>query len=278
MICYLCTAENPIDGRYCQNCGALLQGQRGAPLQAHDFQPANAPYSGRGGTSGKAIGSLVCGLVVVFFPLSIVAIILGHWALAEIHHSGGRLTGRGMALAGLILGYAGISVVPLIFVGITLIPNIRHTQMRTNEAATVQSMRKIQYAENEFQDSYANGFSPDLETLARDGSGEDSCSHAALIADTLASGHAEGYTLTYLATGPEIFQQGAGARGCSRPGSKAFEIHAEPINRGRTGQFSFFTDQTGIIRFSSKGPATAKSAIYQRRFAQNLQIAPAANF
>jgi hypothetical protein len=263
MICYLCTAENPIDGRYCLNCGALLQGQRGAPLQPHDFAPANAPYTGPGGTSGKAIGSLVCGLVVVFFPLSIVAIILGHWALGEIRRSGGRLTGRGMATAGLILGYSGISVVPLIIIASVAIPGMRNIRMRKNENAAAQSIRRILDAENEYNDSYANGFSPNLETLAGDGSGEDSCSHAGLIDEMLASGKTEGYKLTYVATGPDVFAQGAGARGCTRPGSKTFEIHAVPIKRGSTGQFTLFADQSGMIHSSYKSEATAKSARYR---------------
>ena len=263
MICYLCTAENPIDGRYCQNCGALLQGQRGAPLQPGDFEPANAPYMGRGGTSGKAVGSLVCGLIVVFFPLSIAAIILGHWALAEIRRSGGKLTGRGLAIAGLILGYSGISVVPLIIIGSVAVPAMRNVRMRRNENAAAQSIRKILNAENEFNDSYANGFSPNLETLAGDGSGEDSCSHAGLIDEALASGKSEGYRLTYVATGPEVFSHGAGARGCARAGSKAFEIHAEPVKRGSTGQFTMFADQSGIVHSSYKGQATATSPRYR---------------
>jgi hypothetical protein len=263
MICYLCTAENPIDGRYCQNCGALLQGQRGAPLQPHDFKSANEPYSGPGGASGKAIGSLVCGLVVVFFPLSIVAIILGHWALSEIRRSSGRLTGRRMAIAGLILGYSGISLVPLIMVGTVAIPGMRNMRMRKNENAAAQSIRKILNAENEFNDSYANGFSPSLETLAGDGSNEDSCSHAGLIDEALASAKVEGYKLTYVATGPDVFSHGAGARGCTRAGSKTFEIHAEPIKRGSTGQFTLFADQSGIIHSSYKNQATSKSPQYR---------------
>ena len=263
MICYLCTAENPIDGRYCQNCGAVLQGQRGAPLQPHEFNAANAPYTGRGGTSGKAIGSLVCGLVLVFFPFSIAAIILGHWALSEIRRSGGRLTGRRMAIAGLILGYSGISVVPLLLVGSVAIPGMRNLRMRRNENAAAQSIRRILNAENEFNDSYANGFSPNLDTLTADGSGEDSCSHAGLIDEALASGQAEGFRITYVAAAPDVFSRGAGARGCTRPGSKTFQIHAEPIKRGSTGQFTLFADQTGIIHSSYKGQATATSPHYR---------------
>jgi hypothetical protein len=264
MICYLCAAENPINGRYCENCGALLQGQRGAPLQPGDFNSANAPYTGGGGTSGKAIGSLVCGLVVVFFPLSIVAIILGHWALAEIRRSGGKVTGRGMATAGLILGYSGISLVPLIIIGSVFVPYYRNARMIKNENAAAQSIRKILNAESEFNDSYANGFSTNLETLASDSSGEDSCSHAGLIDEALAAGQSAGYKLTYVPTGPDVFSHGAGARGCTHAGSNTFELHAEPIKRGSTGRYTLFADQSGIIHGSYAGQATAKSPRYRQ--------------
>jgi hypothetical protein len=64
-------------------------------------------HSGR--TSSTAIASLVCGILSIsFLPIvaSIPAIILGHVARREIRTSGGAITGDGMAIAGLVLGYA----------------------------------------------------------------------------------------------------------------------------------------------------------------------------
>ena len=57
-------------------------------------------------TSKLAIWSLVCGCLTLFCGLfaSLPAIILGHLALGEIKKSPGT-SGRGMALAGLIIGY-----------------------------------------------------------------------------------------------------------------------------------------------------------------------------
>jgi Domain of unknown function (DUF4190) len=275
MICYLCSAENPIDGRYCQKCGALLQGQRGMPLQPHDFEAANAPYTGPGGTSGKAIGSLVCGLIVFFFPSSIVAIILGHWALAEIRRSGGRLTGSGMAKTGLVLGYAGITVVPILIIAAVLVPSLWRARRLRNDYAAVSAMRKIVFAEAEFNDSYATGYSLSLESL---GGEQDTCEHAGLISDVLASGMSDGYKLTYVATGPDIFAEGAGLRGCTHPGSKTFEIHADPIKRGTTGYWSFFTDQSGVIRGSATGLATVNSPRYRARPSAGFPFAPAQSF
>lgn len=76
-------------------------------------------------TSLLAIVSLVAGVLGVFgsffAPLlaSIVAIICGHISRSRIAREPDRLTGGGIALVGLVLGYIGIaiSVVGLIFWG-----------------------------------------------------------------------------------------------------------------------------------------------------------------
>lgn len=60
-------------------------------------------------TNNKALASLIlgiCSYVLGLGPLTgVVAIILGHMALGEINRSGGTQSGRGMAIAGLVLGY-----------------------------------------------------------------------------------------------------------------------------------------------------------------------------
>jgi len=71
----------------------------GAPI------PAVTPPSE---TSTLAIVSLVMGILTWFLlPIigAIVAIITGHMAKSEIRNSIGRLTGNGLATAGLVLGY-----------------------------------------------------------------------------------------------------------------------------------------------------------------------------
>jgi uncharacterized membrane protein YidH (DUF202 family) len=55
-------------------------------------------------TNPLAITSMVCGLVaVVLGPLAILAIVFGHIARRQVHRTAEG--GRGMATAGLILGY-----------------------------------------------------------------------------------------------------------------------------------------------------------------------------
>jgi Domain of unknown function (DUF4190) len=79
--------------------------------------PAYQPASGTR-TSGLAIASLVTGLFFWCWVLpGIVSIVLGHLALESIEDSGGRKTGRGMAITGIVLGWVGIGVVGLLVLG-----------------------------------------------------------------------------------------------------------------------------------------------------------------
>jgi MFS family permease len=62
-------------------------------------------------TSGYAIASLVLGIVGIFvFPVvgSILALIFGYIARNEIDRSSGRQGGRGLAIAGIVLGWVGV--------------------------------------------------------------------------------------------------------------------------------------------------------------------------
>lgn len=65
-------------------------------------------------TSTMAIVSLILGITTwCILPIigAIIAIITGHIARGEIRRSEGQLTGDGLALAGLILGYLQIFIV-----------------------------------------------------------------------------------------------------------------------------------------------------------------------
>lgn len=80
------------------------QAQPSAPV----FVAPRAPR-----TNGLAIASVILGLVWMWWMGSIVAIVLGHLALGQIARSGGRQTGRGLAVTGLVLGYLGLAALAL---------------------------------------------------------------------------------------------------------------------------------------------------------------------
>ncbi|HEX5693471.1 MAG TPA: DUF4190 domain-containing protein [Arenimonas sp.] len=64
-------------------------------------------------TSALAITSLVSGLLGwTFLPLvgSLVAIVTGHMARAEIRRGNGQVDGDGLAVAGLVLGWLVVAI------------------------------------------------------------------------------------------------------------------------------------------------------------------------
>ena len=72
-------------------------------------------------TSNLAIISLVSGILgwtLLPWIASIVAIVTGHMARAEIRRSARTIEGDGLALSGLVLGYAMIAIS---FIGLMLI-------------------------------------------------------------------------------------------------------------------------------------------------------------
>jgi peptidyl-prolyl cis-trans isomerase B (cyclophilin B) len=63
-------------------------------------------------TSGNAIASLV-----ISFLCAPVGIVFGHIAISEIDKSNGMKSGKGLAIAGLVIGYISVVFGLLIFLG-----------------------------------------------------------------------------------------------------------------------------------------------------------------
>ncbi len=63
-------------------------------------------------TNGLAIASLVLGIAQIFLCIigGILALVFGYIARRQIDESGGTQGGRGMAIAGIILGWIGIGL------------------------------------------------------------------------------------------------------------------------------------------------------------------------
>lgn len=88
-------------------------GDRGAP----------PPGAGRpGGTNALAVVSLILGITWLGWIGSVLAIIFGHVSLAQIKRTG--QSGRGMAVAGLVLGYIGVAIGAVLLVFVIAIGNV----------------------------------------------------------------------------------------------------------------------------------------------------------
>ncbi len=97
MYCPKCGKENPDNAQLCHSCSSVLTST-----------PAQAPALGVK-TSGLAIAALVLG-ILSFFSLGLTAIpalIFGIISLVKIEKSGGRITGRGFAIAGIVTPVLG---------------------------------------------------------------------------------------------------------------------------------------------------------------------------
>lgn len=88
MFCKYCGGAVAEGAYFCPVCGKDIRATTGVPVT-----PQGSPF-GQATTGGKAIASLICGLFIFFFPLSAVAVILGHLSLSEIRRSAGRIAGR----------------------------------------------------------------------------------------------------------------------------------------------------------------------------------------
>jgi len=104
MYCSKCGQENPDGAQVCRACGAVL------------IRPQmQAPNLGVK-SSGMAIAALVLGIMSIFTCAltAIPAIILGIVSLVRIEKSGGSLTGRGFAIAGIIVPSVSLPLIALL--------------------------------------------------------------------------------------------------------------------------------------------------------------------
>jgi prepilin-type processing-associated H-X9-DG protein len=114
-------------------------------------------------TSGKAIASLALGALFFFACLSgVPAILLGRQALGDIHLSGGRLKGRGMAVAGIVLGLIGC-----LFTASLLLPAIRSSREAARRAQCVDNLKQIGLAFHNYHK--ANGSLPPAAITDKNG-------------------------------------------------------------------------------------------------------------
>lgn len=119
----------------------------------------------------------------------------------------------------------------------------------------VAALRTINTAAVTYASAYENGYPLSLSVMApppKDVPG--SCRAAGLIDATLASGQNHGYVFIYT-PGPPVKNP---PPGCT-PGALTYTVAARPLQYGRTGRLSFYTDESGVIRRTADDrPATTQ--------------------
>src|SRR5437879_4046801 len=200
MLCDRCGTNNPDASTFCNKCGQGLTSQAAQAQQiAAQNIPAESAFEAQ--TDGKAVASLVLGVLSVFFSFltGIPAVVLGHLSRSSIKKSMGKLKGEGMALTGLILGYISVAFIPVVLIIAAIaIPNLLRARIAANEASAVGILRTLNTAALTYHASYPEaGYPARLEQLAGNSGQPQTIETAGLVDASLTSGQKSGYRFTY---------------------------------------------------------------------------------
>ena len=114
-------------------------------------------------TSGVAVASLVCGILFCFPLCGLAALILGIVGINQTKP--GMAKGRGMAIAGTILGSLGLVFIPVLLMISILLPALNKARETANRAKCASNMHQIGLAILLYQQDNNQAYPPDLTTL-----------------------------------------------------------------------------------------------------------------
>jgi type IV pilus assembly protein PilA len=155
---------------------------------------------------------------------------------------------KGFSLIELLIVVAIILIIAAI-----AIPNLLRSRMAANEASAVGSVRTINTAEVTYSSTWGVGFT-DLTDLGGTCGGTVSATSTAacLVDPVLAAGTKSGYLLTATHLNGTLQSPTAPPNG--------FVATATPVSVGSSGQRSFCSDESGVIRYDPTGAAPGTGA------------------
>lgn len=130
---------------------------------------ALSPALGLKPQSGLAIASMVLG-IVSFVGCSVFtgipAIITGHIALNRTRKSPQQFGGGGPAVAGLVLGYASLALLPIL-AGL-LLPALAKAKAKAQQISCVNNMKQIGLAARIWSNDNGGKFPPDFQSMSNE--------------------------------------------------------------------------------------------------------------
>ena len=136
---------------------------------------------------------------------------------------------KGFSLIELLIVVAIIGIIAAI-----AIPNLVTSRMAANEASAIASVRNLVTAQLTYVSTVGAG---QYGTLAQ-------LQGANIIDSALGSGTKDGYTFAVTPNG-----------------STSFTSTGVPVTIGTTGQRGFYSDQSGVIRYSTDGSAPTSASL-----------------
>ena len=151
---------------------------------------------------------------------------------------------KGFSLIELLIVVAIILIIAAI-----AIPNLLRSKMAANEASAVGSLRTINTAQVTFSSTYGTGYTT-LAFLSTPVAGciAATATGACLLDSNLGAGTKSGYFFTSV--------PGGGAGTAASP-NNSFNSTAVPVAIGTSGQNSFCSDESGVLRRDTTGAADA---------------------
>jgi type IV pilus assembly protein PilA len=156
---------------------------------------------------------------------------------------------RGFSLIELLIVVAIILIIAAIS-----IPNLLRSRMAASEASAVGSIRTMNTAAISYSSTFGNGFPPTLASIGDNGSTAITCANAGFVDTVLTGGVKSGYTFQLQhGLAANILNSASSSCAAGYGYSDGYMVTAVPITVGTTGQRSFCSDASGVIRFNTAG-------------------------
>ena len=154
---------------------------------------------------------------------------------------------KGFSLIELLIVVAIILIIAAIAV-----PNLLKSRMAAAQASAVGSINAINTAAVTYNTTWGNGFPPSLAAIGNNGTSNATCTNAELIDTVLTTGMKQGYNFAFT---KGQTQMNSASSSCSAGYGYAdgYMITATPVTVGTTGQTSYCSDQSQVIRFNTSG-------------------------